>query len=94
MVKAAQLTTLKRNHDDKSSAETFEKKDLKVTKINTLPGFPRVMQQTCGFKNQSLFTSEFRAHSQHTKTQSRKSELLYLATCYIGQTTDHKSVQK
>lgn len=43
--KAALLTDLifKWSHDDKSSVESFGKKDLEIAKINTLPGFPRVI---------------------------------------------------
>lgn len=41
MVKAAHLTTFKRNHDDKSSAEIFEKKDLKITKIKHFAWVPQ-----------------------------------------------------
>lgn len=101
MAKAAHVTIFKRSHDDKSSAESFGKKRLKINKrkkqkkkinkINILPELPRVMWQLCSSLKIRVSTGEFHAQSQQTKTQNEKSELL--PTCCTGQRTDSKNVE-
>lgn len=43
MVKAVHWIPFTWSHDDKFSAESFGKKGLQITKINTWPGFPRLI---------------------------------------------------